>query len=79
MMSFIAGIIFLFHSVAIFANAPPVVLKDNQSFYEINLNLDILKDPSGQLTINDVIQPKWASQFKKNEIRICRYFLLSSL
>ena len=69
MMSYIAGIIFLFYSVAIFASAPPVVLKDNQSFYEINLNLDILKDPSGQLTIDDVIQPKWASQFIKNEAK----------
>ena len=48
----------------------PVVLKDNQSFYEINLNLDILKDPSGQLTIDDVIQPKWASQFIKNEAKV---------
>ena len=50
----------------LFADAPPpVVLEDGKEFYEIALNLDILEDPTGKLTIEDVNSPEWAGRFKR--------------
>ena len=37
-----------------------------KEFYEIGLNLDILEDPTGKLTIEDVNSPEWAGRFKRS-------------
>jgi hypothetical protein len=56
--------------VVIQASAPPVVLEDAKEFYEIGLNLDILEDSTGKLTIDDVNRPEWALKFKKSHKKI---------
>ena len=58
--------ILLLLSTSVQADAPPVVLEDGKEFYEIGLNLDILEDPSGKLTIDDVNSPEWAVKFKRS-------------
>ena len=63
----IFSISILFFTSVAFAEAPPVILEDGKEFYEIGLNLDILEDPSGKLTINDVSRPDWAEKFKKSK------------
>ncbi|MEE2744338.1 MAG: 7TM diverse intracellular signaling domain-containing protein [Bdellovibrionota bacterium] len=55
----------LFTSFA-FADVPPVVLEDGKEFYEIGLNLELLEDPSGKLTIEDINRPEWTKKFKKS-------------
>ena len=50
--------IFLSMSKALLAKSPPVVLEDGKEFYEVGLNLDILEDPTGKLTIDDVNRPE---------------------
>ena len=62
----------------LFSKAPPVVLKDSKDYYEIGLNLDILEDPKGKLTIYDVNSPKWSSKFKKSHVKIPNFGLSSS-
>ena len=50
------------------AEAKPLILKEGgKAFYELGLYLDILEDPTNQLTIDDVSGPKWASKFKKSD------------
>lgn len=49
------------------AEAPPVILEEGKDHYDLGLNLDILEDPTGKLTINDVNSPKWAEKFKRSE------------
>ena len=70
MKSLIASISILFFSSLAFADAPPVVLKDGKEFYEIGLNLDILEDPTGKLTIEDINSPEWAREFKRNKEKV---------
>jgi len=73
MKSLIASItILLFTSFAL-ADAPPVVLEDGKDFYQIGLNLDILEDPTGKLTIDDVNNPEWAGKFKKSDKKVLSF------
>ena len=67
MKSIIASFAIIFFASITFAKAPPVVLEDGKEFYELGLNLDILEDPSGKLTIDDVNRPEWAAKFKKSD------------
>jgi signal transduction histidine kinase/PAS domain-containing protein len=46
--------------------AGPVVLTDEQEKYPLGLHLEILEDPSGQLTIEQVSSPEYADQFSPN-------------
>ena len=48
------------------ANAQPIILEEGKGYYEIGLNLDILEDPTGKLTIDDVNNPEWVGKFKKS-------------
>ena len=59
---------FIFLSIPklLLAETPPVILEDGKEFYEIGLNLDILEDPTGKLTINDVNSPEWSGKFKRS-------------
>ena len=52
------------------AKAPPIILVDGKEFYEIGLNIYILEDPTGKLTIDDINSPKWASRFKRNKDKV---------
>ena len=70
MRTIIVLLINFFITIGSFADAPPVILEDGKEFYEIGLNLDLLEDPSGKLTIDDVNSPKWAGKFKKSEKKV---------
>ncbi|MEE2742445.1 MAG: 7TM diverse intracellular signaling domain-containing protein, partial [Bdellovibrionota bacterium] len=63
-------IIFLSISKALLADAQPVTLQDNNDYYEIGLNLNILEDPTGKLKIEDVNSPKYQKKFKKSQDKI---------
>ena len=56
-------------SLGLLADAPPVTL-DGKEHYELGLHLDILEDPSGELTINDVNRPEWKGEFKRSKKNI---------
>ncbi len=60
-------------SKPLLAKAPPVILVDGKEFYEIGLNLDILEDPTGKLTIDDVNGPEWAGKFKRNKDQVANF------
>ena len=60
-------LIIMFISMDSFSKASPIVLEDGKDFYEIGLNLDILEDPTGKLTIQDVNSSKWESKFKRSQ------------
>ncbi len=44
----------------------PVVLSDRQDYYPLAAHLDLLEDPSGALTIDDVTAPPYAARFTPN-------------
>lgn len=46
--------------------APPVILTDAQNQYTIAPNVEILRDPTRQLTIEDVTAPAFAERFTPN-------------
>ena len=48
------------------AEAPPIVLEQGKKKYVIGLNLDILEDKKGNLTITDVSGLKWSKKFKRS-------------
>ena len=67
MIRFILCFLILFSfSKYLFADAAPVILEEGKDFYEIGLNLDILEDPTGKLTIDDVNNVHWMEKFKKS-------------
>jgi len=41
----------------------PVILNDNQNIYPLGLHLDILEDPSGKLTIEEVASHQFENRF----------------
>jgi hypothetical protein len=45
----------------------PLVLTDDQGEYPLGLHMDILEDPSGELTIEDVTSPAYASRFTPSQ------------
>ena len=71
-------LILLSMSKSLFAEASPVILKDGKEFYEIGLNLDILEDPTGKLTIDDVNSLEWAGKFKKSEKKVPNFGISKS-
>ena len=62
----------------LFAEAPPIVLEDRKEFYEIGLNLDILEDPAGKLTIDDVTGAKWKGKFKRSKDKVPNFGMSDS-
>ncbi len=67
MKSLIASITILFLTSLAHADAPPVYLFDGgEEIYHIGFNMDILEDPTGQLTIDDVNSPPWSGKFKES-------------
>lgn len=51
----------------------PVVLTDGQDEYPLGLHLEILEDPSGELTIEDVASPEFASRFTPSQSEAPNY------
>ena len=47
--------------------ADPVILTDEQDSYPLGLHLEILEDPSGELTIEDVASPEYSARFAPSE------------
>lgn len=51
----------------------PLILTERQGAYPLGLHMDILEDPSGELTIQDVVSPEFDSQFKPSTAEIPIY------
>ncbi len=51
----------------------PVILTDNQAQYPLGKHLDILVDPTGELTIEDVASPEYAAQFVPSQVSAPNY------
>ncbi|MCJ7657884.1 MAG: hypothetical protein MUO67_01905, partial [Anaerolineales bacterium] len=48
----------------------PIILSDDQGEYPLGLHLELLEDPSGELTIEDVSSPEFDSQFTPNQVAV---------
>lgn len=51
----------------------PVILTDEQGEYPLGLYMDILEDPGGELTIEDVSSPAFDSQFAPSRVEVPIY------
>jgi PAS domain S-box-containing protein len=51
-------------------SVPPVVLTDEQEEYPLPSNLEILRDPTRQLTVQDVSSPEYSDRFVPNSKKI---------
>jgi signal transduction histidine kinase/PAS domain-containing protein len=51
----------------------PVILTDEQDEYPLGLHLEILEDPGGELTIEDVSAPEFDSRFVASEVEAPNY------
>jgi signal transduction histidine kinase len=57
----------------------PLVLTDEQGEYPLGLHMDILEDPGGELTIDDVTSPQYASQFTASQEDVPNYGYTSTV
>ncbi|MFN2139044.1 MAG: 7TM-DISM domain-containing protein [Candidatus Promineifilaceae bacterium] len=48
----------------------PVILTDEQDEYPLGLYLDILEDPGGELSVEDVSSPEYADQFRASQVEV---------
>src|SRR5512139_3529987 len=48
----------------------PVLLTDEQDAYPLGMHLEILEDPGGTLTIEDVSSPSYDSKFVPNQTQV---------
>ena len=55
------------------AGANPVLLTDDQERYPLGLHLELLEDPSGELTIEDVTSPEFDLQFEASQMETPNY------
>ena len=58
----------LWRRPAIPAKLEPLILTDEQGEYPLGLHMDILEDPSGKLTIEDVSSPSFDSKFTPSQV-----------
>ena len=54
-------------------NQESLILTDEQGQYPLGLYLDILEDPSGQLTIAEVTSPEYAARFERSQVDVPIY------
>ncbi len=47
-----------------------LILTDDQSSYPLGLHLELLEDPGGELTIEDVTSPEYAHQFWPSQVEV---------
>ena len=52
------------------ASNGPLTLNDGQEYYSLGMFLDILKDPTGKLTIDDVNRSEWSKKFKRSKKKV---------
>ena len=57
----------------------PLILSDDKQEYPLGLYLDILEDPSGELTIEDVSSPEFDSQFVPSQVTVSNYGFTDSV
>jgi len=59
------------------SNAPtpsdPLVLTDGQGNHPLGLHMELLEDPSGKLSIDDVSSPAFASRFTPSQVAVPNY------
>jgi len=69
-------LVFLFLALFLYPPAhaqrgqPLVTLTDAQGEYPLGLHLEILEDPSGELTIEDVTSPEYKAQFSPSQEKV---------
>ena len=56
-----------------------LVLSDQLGQYPLGLHMDILEDPSGELTIDQVASPEYASRFKRSQENVPVYGYTNSI
>lgn len=59
----LAGSTSFYAQVGEAAGSDPVILTDRQDEYPLGLHLEILEDPTGELTVEDVSSPEFDSRF----------------
>ena len=64
---------FFFHPTQVVQAQGPVVLTDEQDEYPLGLHLEILEDPTKQLTIEDVISPEFETHFVPSQVDTPNY------
>jgi len=69
---------FLGFSTSSLLAAPPIILNESVKEYPIGLHVDILEDPSGQLTLEEVLSEKVAQGFVPSEDEIPNYGITTS-
>ncbi len=57
----------------------PLILTDQQDEYPLGLNLEILEDPTGELTIEDVTSPEFAPRFVPSQVPVPNYGFTDSV
>src|SRR5574339_684396 len=57
----------------------PVVLTDAQGEYPLGLHMDILEDPGGELTIDQVSSPAYEAQFIPSQMESPNYGFTKSV
>ena len=57
----------------------PLILTDEQGQYPLGLHLDILEDPSGELTIAEVASPEYAASFEPSQEAVPNYGFTESV
>jgi signal transduction histidine kinase len=56
----------------------PIILTNEKSEYPLGLHLEILEDPSGELTIDQVSSPEFASQFIPSQVEVPNFGMSDS-
>lgn len=57
----------------------PLVLTEEQGRYPLGLHLELLEDPSGELSIEDVSSPQFDSQFIPSQVEVPNYGFTDSV
>ena len=57
----------------------PIILTDEQGEYPLGLHLEILEDPTGELTIEEVTSPEYAEQFLPSEHEVPNFGFTDSV
>lgn len=53
--------------------AGPAILTEEQDEYPLGLHLEILEDPGGELTIEDIASPEFDSRFTSSQVEVPNY------
>ncbi len=56
----------------------PVIIRDGVEKYPLGLHLEILEDPGGELTIEDVASPEFDSRFAPSQVEVPNYGFTNS-